>query len=941
MKISTAEELAAITIGLAETQAIGISPEDPAYIDSLLSNIANSGLAMARTHVQERNRLRAEAAQPRPGDSETRLDFTQMEQELSNLDSNQPITTEQAQRIREQIESMDTTSLNDDQRNQLKSLLKELDTSSLTISSRAELAYAEGKLVGYADQVLRQYVDREITKKFRESGDNPQVVQDHVNDLQTKIKTQVEEVQKLQQQGASDQVLAEALGKLHRLNLEQSAIIESEAIGRYAKLNENAVNLDTYQTARVYENLTNLSGNARLEAEGFISDLSLSAEDIQTRENTIGEIDFICNEILEGRLQHSDDLDQKIKGFVDSLDPNHLNPAKKAQVDSLVAIINSQLVRQNSASERRNTPTNTEVDTSQDTEARTVLEVDRKTGERVATLSYDSEASKNNQRISTEENLHARENIIDPGTIDPETGKAPMDLAEYQARRALREAVAQQAADAKVASEKGGSVSEAKTSHSQKIKDINAAIKNGDFDRAISLAQEAQYIDDQYLGQYKADYDYNTNPDNPTLRQTSFSAVDVDEYNQLAANLTTREQIADLKTMIDDDVNLTEAERVDLANTIVRTEQRIIRDEENQRILRMGLDSTLERLAKNATTNPQHLELRRILLDESTSGEDSILKTALLSTDTRIREFAYDAIGFDPINRAAATKLLKDGHTKTIQVLNLTDELNKLPSRIGIKPLDFRASARIHEQLSYLGIIPNSSNMELIKAFIGEQYPEASVITAIESKIRARNPNWSDIQGPIHEMRAYIALERMVANGIIKSFVVAENVVNKYKQPKGMTKNPKQYIGIDALGIDVLIVMNNGNIVPCQIKSSDTGINHNYSDRPTYITTRGDKININRRWNNPFDATNKSLTEMAQALLYPSKNNRSVRFPPEPTTGNYSIDDQVVIDCNAFGELKHETGDKIESLNNETQMEILEDAIILDSVVYGTENDSW
>lgn len=184
----------------------------------------------------------------------------------------------------------------------------------------------------------------------------------------------------------------------------------------------------------------------------------------------------------------------------------------------------------NSASARTNTHiTEPVIDSEQNKKATTVLEVDRKTNERVATISYDSEASQNNQRISTEENLHARENIIDPGTIDLETGKAPMDLAEYKARRALREAVAQQAADAKVAREAGGSVSEAKTSHSQKIKDINAAITAGKFDDAIKLAKEAQYIDDQYLGQYKADYDHNTNPDNSTLRQTSFSIEDKHE----------------------------------------------------------------------------------------------------------------------------------------------------------------------------------------------------------------------------------------------------------------------------------------------------------------------------------------------------------------------------------------------------------------------------
>ncbi|MDD9897818.1 MAG: hypothetical protein OXU45_02340 [Candidatus Melainabacteria bacterium] len=176
------------------------------------------------------------------------------------------------------------------------------------------------------------------------------------------------------------------------------------------------------------------------------------------------------------------------------------------------------------AQQRRNTPVTETINPEQSTSAATTVEVDSATGARRASQSYDSAETRNDPRIKAEEDLHAKETIIDPGKVDPETGAAPMDLAEYQARRALREAVAQQAADAQVATQNGTSTSEAKQAHKQRIKDIGKAIAAGDYDGALSLARDSGYINERYLDQYQQDYQHNTNPDNVNLRQVSFSS---------------------------------------------------------------------------------------------------------------------------------------------------------------------------------------------------------------------------------------------------------------------------------------------------------------------------------------------------------------------------------------------------------------------------------
>lgn len=51
-----------------------------------------------------------------------------------------------------------------------------------------------------------------------------------------------------------------------------------------------------------------------------------------------------------------------------------------------------------------------------------------------------------------------------------------------------------------------------------------ALIEAGNFDKAIQLTNETDYINQKRLDQYKLDYDHNTNPESTILRQTSFAS---------------------------------------------------------------------------------------------------------------------------------------------------------------------------------------------------------------------------------------------------------------------------------------------------------------------------------------------------------------------------------------------------------------------------------
>ncbi|MCE2928596.1 MAG: hypothetical protein LW817_03080, partial [Candidatus Caenarcaniphilales bacterium] len=267
--------------------------------------------------------------------------------EETNYSSNQTDTTTkndtksppEIDQLINQIDDVDK--LTDEQRQRLSSQLDALDTSTLSISEKADLAYLTGKLNGNPEQRLGYEVDLAISKKYRESDNDPKVVTDHVEALAPKIEAQIAELQKLQKDGADDKTLAEAFGKLERLGLEMSAIRASETVGLIAKdvqISSQVKDLDSYNTGRLAQGLRNpeLQADARIKAEGFISDLALKPEDIKAREDAIGEIDSIALELYQGKLENSPEVSKQVQTIVDSINPDHLNQAKINQINSMV-----------------------------------------------------------------------------------------------------------------------------------------------------------------------------------------------------------------------------------------------------------------------------------------------------------------------------------------------------------------------------------------------------------------------------------------------------------------------------------------------------------------------------------------------------------------------------------------------------------------------------
>ncbi|MEY3370332.1 MAG: hypothetical protein RLZZ361_1002 [Cyanobacteriota bacterium] len=119
---------------------------------------------------------------------------------------------------------------------------------------------------------------------------------------------------------------------------------------------------------------------------------------------------------------------------------------------------------------------------------------------------------------------HARENPIDPQVKQADGTYKAMSKEKYQALRARQELAMRSVAEAKFAVAQGSSVSATKQDSQQVLAEMNQAIKNGDFGRALEIA-EANGVGETYKKQFEDDYNKNVNRDRTkdALEQTSFS----------------------------------------------------------------------------------------------------------------------------------------------------------------------------------------------------------------------------------------------------------------------------------------------------------------------------------------------------------------------------------------------------------------------------------
>jgi hypothetical protein len=255
--------------------------------------------------------------------------YEALDNKITAISKKGEVTPQEISQLRKQVEEM--SGFKSGQRARLASLLDGLDTSKLSISEKAELGYLTGKINGNPEQRLQHEVDLEISNKYSEGGNDPQVVKDHVKNLEPKIQQQMAEVQKLQQEGVDNKVLAEALGKLERLGLEMSAIRGSETVGHVAQkvdIDPQVKDLDTHGASLAQNGLKSSDPKTKQKAQDYIHDLALSQEQKLTRDNLISDLDNLV------RQNETNPDPKSIQEKINSLDLETLNQTQLDQIQS-------------------------------------------------------------------------------------------------------------------------------------------------------------------------------------------------------------------------------------------------------------------------------------------------------------------------------------------------------------------------------------------------------------------------------------------------------------------------------------------------------------------------------------------------------------------------------------------------------------------------------
>jgi hypothetical protein len=484
--------------------------------------------------------------------------YEALDNQITAINNKGEITAQEIDQLRQQVEVLGN--LSDKQRQRLSSQLNSLDTSKLSISEKADLAYLTGKINGNPEQRLSYEVDLAISNKYRESGNNPQVIKDHVEALAPKIEAQITELQKLQKDGADEKILAEALGKLERLNLEMSAIRGSETVGYIAKeikISPQIESLDSYRIGSHAESLRNSDAQAQTQAKDFIKDLGLDPEQRITRDHAIEELGAKVYKLEVGQTQINENTAKELQDIFDSIDPRTLTETTVAELNKIITD-----AKKAGADTANLLPIRVTNDLPKGVQAKNTVRYDNEGN----LLSVDSAArhglleaarngNKNAQAIIREEaQAHAKEKPLDP--LKTKSGK-PMPKEAYIAIRAQRELAMQVKGKALQAQAEGANVSSVKQNTKDALVEMTQAIKAGNYSEAMRIAEE-NGVGKAYSEQFAKDYDHNVNPDRSHLEQTSFSKA-ISKITTLNSNDLAR------KINTNNDININQIQ--DLINT--------------------------------------------------------------------------------------------------------------------------------------------------------------------------------------------------------------------------------------------------------------------------------------------------------------------------------------------------------------------------------------
>ncbi|MDD9899144.1 MAG: hypothetical protein OXU45_09130, partial [Candidatus Melainabacteria bacterium] len=317
--------------------------------------------------------------------------------------------------------------------------------------------------------------------------------------------------------------------------------------------------------------------------------------------------------------------------------------------------------------------------------------------------------------------------------------------------------------------------------------------------------------------------------------------------------------------------------------------------------------SNLREALLNTSTDGDNTRLREILLNnKNLSSDETKIRDGLLDSDRRIQKLAERALlQSAEEKRETALRILKGDQAVAKQIIDIQ---KLLIANGGGLIFELEATERVRKRLDSIKLLKDERGQDLdikndsdVHNLFTDSYNTAS-IKALETRLKqraqdAKNAEIRDLKekakkaedegdkaeakkyrkkaadkqnsnsnrdyiGDLHEFRTSLALEQALESKLIKSFITAENVSGR-SGPAGST-------GLDALGIDTVIVLDGEHVTVAQVKSSPGGVEANYRDqKPYYDMKKGKRHLITRQDNNAFDASGKSLTDLKGILLSP------------------------------------------------------------------------
>jgi hypothetical protein len=509
----------------------------------------------------------------------------------------------------------------------------------------------------------------------------------------------------------------------------------------------------------------------------------------------------------------------------------------------------------------------------------------------------DVEAQK---KMLEETVAHARENPIDPLVKQADGSYRAMSIDQYHTLRARQELAMRSVAEAKFAVAQGSSVSTTKQDSSVVLAEMDTAIKNGDFARALKIA-EANGIGETYRKQFDADYEYNSkrNRETDALVQTSFSKQNKDPVtniiDQSRSEYDPKARISDpqiekikeeIKVAQDEIDNLESAIDIETRNLINELEQKKTLETASAKDLQDLKDyRSLAELDKIEDLKNKQNELRRQIATEQVfrSVERKINQAnyaGLIGIAHRYPDLkkringlllAQPSNTLQNIRQGIAFELLKADIRKSFSSSHPSSKNNYSDDQI---------RSMINE-LDSLGLISRidlfSSTSSQINSLFADQrlsHEEISKMRDLSGKnlTQSQSTRAGEISGRLHEFRTLVALNNLITNGKIKSFTISQNTA--------LNTSPRFLMGLDALGVDFIIQLNDGKYMVAQAKSSLMKVQDSYQKLAPYRTSEGKLVTQKRSFINSFIAD--------QSLLW--LENHFQYFRPDLVVNSSNID---------------------------------------------------